>query len=195
MRIKGVLKGIWTILLISIIIVGFGSCSSHRHSVKKRSTYVEKRHKKHDTGKEQKQARNELNEIKRELKGDAKILLEEAFEWLGTRYEYGRQEKGKSTDCSGFVMVVFETAIGCKLPRNSAKQAEFCDKVKERDVHAGDLVFFITNGGSRINHVGIMIDEVQFIHASSKGVALGSLEKDFYRRTFQRFGRVPCMKH
>lgn len=142
-----------------------------------------------------KEERKIEKEIEKNLRGDEKKIIEEAFEWLGTKYEYGKQEKGVSTDCSGFVMKVFDKAINCKLPRNSAKQAEYCQTIKRKNLKPGDLVFFITNNGTKINHVGIMIDEVQFIHASSKGVLVSSLESNYYNRHFQRSGRVPCMQH
>lgn len=129
------------------------------------------------------------------LRGEEKKVVEEAFEWLDTPYVFGRQDKGVATDCSGMVMRVFEKAIGCMLPRNSAKQAEFCEDISHRNVKPGDLVFFITNNGDRINHVGIMIDRVKFIHASTRGVTVSSMESEYYKTHLQRYGRVPCLKH
>ena len=161
------------------------SCSSHYKTVK--------RNKKDNT--QIKADEKIIKEIERVLKGDEKKILDEAMEWLGTPYTYARQDKGVATDCSGFVMMVFDTAIGCKLPRNSAKQSEFCDHINAKKVKPGDLVFFITNNGNKINHVGIMIDDVQFIHASTKGVKISSLEQTFYKTHFKNFGRVPGMKH
>ena len=134
-------------------------------------------------------------EVDENLRGDEKKVLEEAFEWLDTPYAYGRQDKGVATDCSGMVMLVFEKSIGCKLPRNSAKQAEFCKDISQHKVKPGDLVFFITNNGNRINHVGIMIDKEKFIHASTHGVMVSTMESDYYKKHVQKFGRVPCMDH
>lgn len=173
------------ISLIAAITISLASCSSHRHSVKRDKTSTT----------QLKSDEKTLKEIERKLKGDEKKIMDEAMEWLGTPYTYGRQDKGVATDCSGFVMMVFDKSIGCKLPRNSAKQSEFCDKVSANKVKPGDLVFFITNNGNKINHVGIMIDDVQFIHASTKGVRINSLEQNFYKTRVQKFGRVPCMKH
>lgn len=137
----------------------------------------------------------EKTEVEEKLKGEEKKVLEEAFEWLDTPYEYGRQDKGKATDCSGMVMCVYETAIDCKLPRNSARQAEFCEDIEHKEIKPGDLVFFITNKGSKINHVGIMIDTEKFIHASSHGVMVSSMLSDYYKTHWKKYGRVPCMKH
>lgn len=123
-------------------------------------------------------------------------IITEAFTWIGTPYKYAGQEKGRGTDCSGFVMTVYETSTGEKLPRNSAKQAEFCDKLHQDDVEEGDLVFFATGKDpQKISHVGIVIDRNSFIHASSsKGVVVSDLNSNYYRRTFIMYGRVPGRK-
>lgn len=173
---------IFTVLAFLVV----GGCSSHKKSVISRKIEHAGQIKIH----------NEIERnVEKELKGQERIIVEEAFEWIGTKYEYGQQTKGKSTDCSGMVMVIYEEKIGCKLPRNSAQQAEFCKEIKPNQAKAGDLVFFITNGRNKINHVGIMIDNKQFIHAGSKGVVVSSLESDYYAQHMQKTGRVPCMEH
>ena len=120
-------------------------------------------------------------------------VVEEAYSWIGTPYRYAKAEKGVGTDCSGMVMMVYETATGRKIPRNSAKQAEFCEKVSEGKVKAGDLVFFATGKDpERVSHVGIVVDSEQFIHASSsKGVVVSLLTSPYYRKHFLMFGKVP----
>jgi len=48
----------------------------------------------------------------------------------------------------------------------------FGTAVDRTDIQVGDLVFFAISGG-RINHVGIALNERQFIHSSSsKGVSI-----------------------
>lgn len=120
-------------------------------------------------------------------------IVKEAMSWLGTPYKYAGSEKGKGTDCSGMVVKVYEDVKGQKLPRNSKQQSEFCKKLRKKDVKPGDLVFFATGkDANRISHVGIMIDETQFIHASTKrGVILSEMTTPYYERTFIMFGRVP----
>lgn len=121
-----------------------------------------------------------------------KKIVDEAYTWLGTPYAYARAEKGVATDCSGMVLQVYEKIAGVKLPRNSAKQAEFCKSIKEKDVKVGDLVFFATGKNKdTISHVGIMVDDTNFIHAStSKGVIVSDMTQPYYVRTFRGFGRV-----
>lgn len=123
-------------------------------------------------------------------------LIEEALTWIGTPYSYGCCSKGKATDCSGFVMEVYNRALSTPIPRNSARQLEHCKELRGKDVRPGDLVFFATGKDSRkVNHVGIMLDTEDFIHASSKkGVIVSHLSSPYYQRTFVCFGRVPGMK-
>lgn len=123
-------------------------------------------------------------------------IIEEAHTWIGTPYKHAGQEKGVGTDCSGFVMMVYQTVTGEQLPRNSAKQAEYCNQVKDEEVAEGDLVFFATGKDpQKISHVGIVIDNKSFIHASSsKGVIVSDLTSNYYRERFLMFGRVPRRK-
>ncbi len=122
----------------------------------------------------------------------SKKIVKEAQGWLGTPYGYGRAEKGVACDCSGMVMSVYEKVTGIKLPRNSAKQQEFCKKLKKKDVKVGDLCFFATGKDpDKVSHVGIMIDEKNFIHASaSKGVVVSDITQSYYVKTFKGYGRV-----
>ncbi len=122
-----------------------------------------------------------------------KKIVEESMTWIGTPYKYAAQTKGEGTDCSGMVMKVYEDITGQKLPRNSARQAEYCRKILPEEVKMGDLVFFATGKeAGKITHVGIIIDDSSFIHAStSKGVLISNLYSPYYKRTFIMFGRVP----
>lgn len=172
---------IFIIIVISLAITG---CKSHKNVINKTpDTHLSiEEYKKEEEG-------------KLHLSREEKKVIDEALEWEGTPYKYGEETKGVCTDCSGMVMRVFEKSIGCKLPRNSAKQAEFCEKIHDKDIKPGDLVFFITNNGNKINHVGIMVDRINFIHASSKGVIISSMEANYYKTHFKEYGRVPCLEH
>lgn len=123
-------------------------------------------------------------------------ITDEALEWVGTPYKYAGSDKGKGTDCSGLVVTVYEQICGIKLPRNSAQQAEFCKTLKKNSIKPGDLVFFATgNDKKKVSHVGIMIDEGRFVHASgSKGVIISEMNTPYYERTFTNYGRVPGLE-
>lgn len=132
-------------------------------------------------------------EATHKLNGEQKKIIEEAYTWLGTPYVYAAQEKGVGADCSGMVMEVYRATLGQKLPRNSAKQAEFCVKVDEKEANVGDLIFFATGKDpDRISHVGIVVDADYFIHAStSKGVVVSKIHTPYYLSRLKMYGRVP----
>lgn len=182
--------------LVFVLCLGVSSCSTHK-SVTKRSKYEKAHHKsKKEKDREEKEEKL-VSDITKHLKGDEKKVIHEAQTWIGTPYQYARQDKGSGTDCSGYTMMVFKKAISCDLPRNSAKQAEFCKKIKRSHVKPGDLVFFATGKDSHtVTHVGIMINEKQFLHASSsKGVVISSLDNNYYSTRLVSFGKVPCLHH
>lgn len=185
------------VLLLTVIVAGGMVSCSTSGSVrrdKQRKERVAKR-KRADRKKEKKELRQEYVRDAH-LHGDRRRLLEEAITWLGTPYKYAGQEKGICADCSGFVMQVYLTELDIKLPRNSAKQAEFCKTLKKKDVQPGDLVFFATGKeAGRVTHVGMMLDDVSFIHASSsKGVVVSRMDNPWYSTRFVKYGRVPEMK-
>lgn len=132
-------------------------------------------------------------------KGDklGRKVAEEALSWIGTPYKYAGCDKKDGTDCSGMVMRVYEDVTGSKIPRNSAKQAEFCYKLDTNKIETGDLVFFATGKDpNKISHVGILIDDNRFVHASSsKGVVVSELSQPYYRQRLLMFGRVPGHGH
>ncbi len=172
------------LLAIASLTVSLPSCHSAKKSGKSHYTsqyeHLKKGHDKN--GKDSKETPKTSNKI-----------VKEAYGWLGTPYGYGRAEKGVACDCSGMVMSVYEKVKGVKLPRNSAKQQEFCKSLKRKDVKEGDLCFFATGKDpDKVSHVGIMVDENNFIHAStSKGVVVSDITQPYYVRTFKGFGRVP----
>lgn len=119
-------------------------------------------------------------------------LYVEVSYWLNTPYRYGGKTKS-GTDCSGFVSEVFRKVYGKELERSSDGQAKKdVHKVGKRQLKTGDLVFFRTAPRSRkIDHVGIYLKDGRFIHAStSKGVIVSSLHEAYYKRTWQKGGRV-----
>ncbi len=122
-------------------------------------------------------------------------IVHEARRWIGTPYRYGGKERRRGTDCSGMVMEVYRTTTGIALPRNSARQQEFCRRIKRSELSAGDLVFFSSKrGGSRVSHVGIYIGEGRFIHASSsRGVMESGLDEKYFATHYHSAGRVPGM--
>lgn len=173
--------------LLSTATVGLTSCRSQKGVGKNHYESLHKKKKK-SRGRKRKRGKD-----RKDLPRSDNRIIDEAYGWLGTPYGYGKAEKGKACDCSGMVMSVYEKVTGVKLPRNSGEQQEFCEKLKKKDVRTGDLCFFATGkDAEKTSHVGIMIDDTNFIHAStSKGVVVSDITQPYYVRTFTGFGRVP----
>jgi probable lipoprotein NlpC len=120
-------------------------------------------------------------------------LLAAAEKYERTPYRYGGMDKN-GIDCSGLVYASFRDALGIDVPRDSGGLYAWAEKIKIEDAQSGDLVFFITTGGSRISHVGIYAGNGRFIHSASAGPARGviysNLDERYWARTFAGAGRA-----
>lgn len=120
-------------------------------------------------------------------------IINTALTFSGTRYKWGGTTK-KGMDCSGLLYVSF-SEHDVQLPRVSEDMAEKGRKVKLKNVEKGDLIFFKTKRGRRINHVGMVVaiedDEIKFIHASSsRGVIVSSLREGYWNSAFVKATRI-----
>jgi hypothetical protein len=90
-------------------------------------------------------------------------LKQVAFKYLNAPYLWG----GKTpfgVDCSGFTQMVYKIC-GYRLERDSAMQSNQGRKVDSLALaEPGDLCFFGTR--TKINHVGILLENERIIHAS-----------------------------
>ena len=110
--------------------------------------------------------------------GFSQKLLSAIQSRLGIPYIYGSTGP-KSYDCSGLVWSVFKDA-GYSYERSSARTLWQSSVPVEGDARYkfGTLVFF--NG---LGHIGIVVDENHFYHASSsKGVTLSKLDGYWAKR-------------
>lgn len=112
-------------------------------------------------------------------------LLAFAMKLRDIRYHRGGRAPSTGFDCSGFVRYVFSHSIGLDLPTNSASQFLAGLKVQRNEMKTGDLVFFRTRGKA-ISHVGIYIDNGQFIHSPSAGktVRVDNLNEAYWSKHF-----------
>ncbi len=116
-----------------------------------------------------------------------------AIQYLGVRYKGGGTTRA-GMDCSGLVYTAYKS-INITLPRSSTDMAKEGVKISKNQAKPGDLIFFRTNGGSRINHVGIITevldDEIKFIHSTiQRGVIISSTQEPYYIRTYAQINRV-----
>jgi cell wall-associated NlpC family hydrolase len=107
-------------------------------------------------------------------------VMAEIINWIGTRYEFGGEDRG-GIDCSSFTKQVFEKAFGLDLPRTAYGQSQLGDPVTKDELQFGDLVFFKTARYAPITHVGIYIGEGLFANAAcSRGVTVASMESAYW---------------
>jgi len=119
-------------------------------------------------------------------------IMNEITQWFDTRYKWGgKSENG--IDCSGFTSMIYERVIGIQIPRSAAEQMKIgipVDNISE--LQFGDLVFF-TSGRRNPGHVGIYIENGQFVHSSSykqRGVVTSTLIEGNYLKRYVGARRI-----
>ena len=127
-------------------------------------------------------------------KFEAPALVALAKSYLNAPYLWG----GRSpfgVDCSGFTQVIFRVA-GYRLPRDSSQQILKGTEVSLEDSQAGDLAFF-TNKEGKMNHVGLILDNEEIVHASGKvridrldGKGILNVKKNTYSHHLFKIKRV-----
>lgn len=120
-------------------------------------------------------------------------LIASATENIGIRYRSGGTTKA-GFDCSGLMFCTFGN-FDIKLPRSSIEQSRIGTKIASEEAQKGDLIFFRTNGRRHINHVGMVVEnvdgEIKFVHSSTHGgVMISSTKEPYYTRAFSQVNRV-----
>ena len=105
---------------------------------------------------------------------------------LGARYSWGATGP-YAFDCSGFVWSTFKSA-GIDFERGSTRHlwARFTAPAPEEQYKFGTLVFF-----SNLAHVGIVVDEHGFYHASRHHGVVYSAFNDYWLARVDGFRKVP----
>ena len=125
------------------------------------------------------------------LPGDIKTkILNYSKKFLGVQYVWGGSSPN-GFDCSGFVKYVFDN-FGITLNRVAKDQATQGTYIGKGELRPCDLVFFDTDGGGEINHVGIYIGDGRFIQASSgrSKVIISDITTGFYAKAFRLAKRI-----
>lgn len=102
------------------------------------------------------------------------IVMSQYDDWRGVRYRPGGSDY-RGVDCSGLVQAIFRDAFEMDLPRTSIEQSKMGEAVARGEIQPGDLLYFVDRGRK---HVGVAVNENQFVHASrKKGVVLSKFDK------------------
>ena len=117
-------------------------------------------------------------------------ILAEAQKYLGSPYRAGGASPS-GFDCSGFVYYVLNQ-VGLSPSRTPASQFQQGTAVAKANLEVGDLVFFSSNSGSSITHVGIYSGNGQFIHApnSRSTVSYSDLTSGYWANTYYGARRI-----
>ncbi|MBD1393933.1 C40 family peptidase [Mucilaginibacter glaciei] len=115
-------------------------------------------------------------------------LFHFVYDWIGTPYRFGGSSR-KGIDCSAFTKQLYSEVFNTTIRRSSRDIFSMVSPVGKDDLKEGDLVFFKIHSRS-ISHVGIYLGNNRFAHASSKGVAISSLDDAYYSRFFYKGGRM-----
>jgi cell wall-associated NlpC family hydrolase len=122
-----------------------------------------------------------INDVERMLREEVKL-------WTDTPHRMGGTSS-TGTDCSGFVMIVYDKLFGIKLPRDTISQAASGVFIDKKDLKPGDLIFFKRPKVRR--HVGIYINSGEFAHTSSrKGVIISRIDDPSWNKYYWTSRRI-----
>lgn len=120
-------------------------------------------------------------------------MISFARQQLGKKYVYST-EGPRTFDCSGLVYYVLKY-MGVPVARYSASGFSGVDsweKISRISLQPGDLLFFKSDGSSRISHTGIYLTDGKFISASSSDgvVKVSTMASGYYERNFVSARRI-----
>lgn len=111
-----------------------------------------------------------------EMTGDTvgENVIAYALQYVGNPYVYGGSSLENGTDCSGFVMRVYEH-FGVSLPHSSSSQRDYGTEVDSiENARAGDIICYS-------GHVALYIGDGRIVHASTPSTGIKISDNPEYR--------------
>ncbi|MFD4706919.1 SH3 domain-containing protein [Gottfriedia sp. NPDC058432] len=121
---------------------------------------------------------------------DVQTLITLSKKYSGVPYIWGG-ETPSGFDCSGFISYVFKES-GLSLPRTNVAGYWYNSSNLKTvdDFQPGDLIFFENTYTYGPSHMGIVINNNEFIHASSSsGVTISKINNSYWNQHFLGFKR------
>ena len=120
----------------------------------------------------------------REARSESHIgvgVVEVALQYLGTPYEWGGTD-ANGFDCSGLIQFSY-ARFGIRLPRVSTAQLREGSRVDPAPgaLRPGDVLGFSATPGGKTSHVGLYVGDGDFIHSSSSGVRISTLDSRYWQ--------------
>lgn len=133
----------------------------------------------------------QMQDVRHDVTDKTSELVSIAMGFIGVPYRRGGSSAERGFDCSGFVRVAYERALGLVLPRRAKDQAQATEVIDKKDLQPGDLVFFNTMRRA-FSHVGIYLGNGKFIHSPRSGerVRIEDMQATYWQRRFNGARRV-----
>ncbi|HVV54804.1 MAG TPA: NlpC/P60 family protein [Mucilaginibacter sp.] len=110
-------------------------------------------------------------------------------QYSATPYKLGGNDEN-GVDCSGFSCIIEKQIFGITIPRTTTLQAGAIKIKNVSDLEEGDLIF-LKLGGTKINHVGVYLQNGYFVHATSNlGIVLDNLDDPDTQERFMSCGSI-----
>lgn len=118
-------------------------------------------------------------------------IVKEARKHVGDRYVAGGTGPD-SFDCSGFTYYVIKQALGRDISPALQSQTSVGRSVRKNQRRKGDLIFFSLEGGRRVTHVAIVINDTRIVHAMNPqdGVKVSDMTSSYYMDNIRDVRRI-----
>lgn len=182
------------IAALLICLISFHGCKSSKRSKKDTTSKTIAKQSEKEAPQPKKKAKKKRKQTKKTPKSQSDYIIDYAKQFEGVRYKWGGTSKS-GMDCSGLVYESYKSQ-DIILPRISRDMAKKGKKIKLKNVHKGDLLFFKTgNRRNSINHVGLIVairnNDIEFIHStSSKGVIISHLNETYWLKAFHEARQI-----